>query len=94
MNVGTARGPLAAHSRCVDGKARRLLMAAGRGGAAVVVAGVTTRQGARVSRVQGQGRQRDAREVLATAAAAGAGEQPARVGGATAGEGACRKMRR
>jgi hypothetical protein len=56
MNVGTARGPLPAHSRLCGRKAHRLLTAAGWGGAAVVVAGVTTRRGARVSRAQGEGR--------------------------------------
>lgn len=41
----------------VDGQARRRLMAAGRGGVAVVVVGVATHRGGRESRLQGEGRQ-------------------------------------
>ncbi len=84
-------GPLPHASQRAGGKAHRLLWPVVRGGAAVVVAGVTTRRGVRESRTQGQGRQRDLREVLALAVhVSSSGE----ASGATARRAACRKRRR
>ena len=59
VNTGTVpRVPFLMPSQGIGGQAHRRPRAWGRGGAVVVVAEVTPRQGGRESRSQGQGRQR------------------------------------